>query len=102
MVAEARRAHGWTQPQLAEASGVALRTVQDVESAKHRNPQARTHRALCQALDLPIDRTAPARGLSEKVTVTVDGVGEKSVRFEGTPRAVALSVHQFLTLIDPS
>jgi len=42
MVARVRDEHGWTQKELAQRSGVPLRTLQDVELDVRKNPQRAT------------------------------------------------------------
>lgn len=54
-IREARKARGWTQPQLAEQAGVSLRMIQDAESG-NRRPQAAKLDAIRRVLDL--DATA--------------------------------------------
>ncbi len=51
-IAALRRERGWTQERLAEASGVAVRTVQRLEGGKDASLE--TLSALARALEVPV------------------------------------------------
>jgi len=51
-IAELRRARGWTQEQLSSASGVAVRTIQRLESGT--DASAETLTLIANALDVPV------------------------------------------------
>lgn len=52
MVARVRDERGWTQKDLAQRSGVPLRTLQDVELDVRKNPQRTTRMRLAAALGI--------------------------------------------------
>jgi len=52
MVARVRDEHEWTQKDLAERSGVPLRTLQDVELDVRKNPQRATRMRINAALGI--------------------------------------------------
>ena len=75
MIARLRGARGWTQKQLADESRVPLRTLQDVELDKVRNPQRATKIALHSALNIEGDAEETRRGLSPDTKAYVDVLG---------------------------
>ncbi len=50
----ARIAKGWSQRELAEKSGLSLRTVQNYEADEFKNPQGAKLRRIAAALELPL------------------------------------------------
>jgi transcriptional regulator with XRE-family HTH domain len=52
-IAELRRARGWTQERLSAVSGVAVRTIQRLESGKDANAETLT--LIANALDVPVN-----------------------------------------------
>lgn len=75
LVQRLRKARGWTQRQLAAASGVPLRTLQDVELDKHSRPQRATRLALNQALEIAGDPDQERAEWPEDVTTILDIFG---------------------------
>ena len=55
---QARAAAGMTQEELAEQSGVGLRTIGDLERGRTRTPYARSIRCLAAALGVPFPAQA--------------------------------------------
>jgi transcriptional regulator with XRE-family HTH domain len=74
-VARARKQRSWTQKDLADKSGVKLRTIQDVEGDKHQNPQRDTRLRLQKALDLPGDPEQERSDWDPDVKVILDITG---------------------------
>lgn len=74
-VARARKQRGWTQKDLAEQSGVKLRTLQDVELDTHKKPQRATRLRLAQALGLQGDAEQERSDWDRDVKVILDLVG---------------------------
>lgn len=60
-----RKRKAWTQEQLSEESGVAVRTIQRIENAKVE-PQLQTLSLLADALDLDVQELSHASFFSEK------------------------------------
>ncbi|GAA4159140.1 helix-turn-helix domain-containing protein [Gryllotalpicola daejeonensis] len=70
-IAELRRARGWTQEQLSSASGVAVRTIQRLESGT--DASAETLTLIANALDVPVGDLF-ARVGTDDFGATVDGL----------------------------
>lgn len=70
-----RKAKGWTQEELADASGVAYRTVQDIEADKRARPQRGTVLALNRALEIEGDPDDTRASWPADVQVFLDIVG---------------------------
>lgn len=70
-----RREQGMTQAQLATASGVSYRTIQDVEGDKHEKPQRGTRLALNAVLGIAGDPDEERAAWPEDVRVILDIVG---------------------------
>lgn len=61
-VAKLRDELGWTQEQLAEHTGIPLRTLQDIESGKVAKPQRRTR----ERIDAAFGALRPGQAVSER------------------------------------
>ena len=70
-----REARGMTQPQLAEAAGLSVRTLQDVEANKSERPQRGTRLKLAAVLDIEGDAAEERESWSEDVKTILDIVG---------------------------
>lgn len=70
-----RKAKGWTQDELAERSGVAKRTLQDVEGDKRARPQRATRVALNAALGVEGDAEDERQSWPKDVEVFLDIMG---------------------------
>ena len=58
MIRDSRLAKGWTQRQLAEASGISLGYIKQLEQGNKPNPTVSTLEKLAGALDVPLDAFA--------------------------------------------
>lgn len=86
MVRRLRKARGWSQPRLAEESGVKLRTLQDIEGNKHPTVQRGNRLALNAALDVPGDPEAEAESLDDDVKLMLKIVGAGLMTMTPTER----------------
>lgn len=59
LIAELRERHGWTQEQLAERSGLSVRTIRNLELGRIQNPRQSSIDLLAHALGMPGERQAP-------------------------------------------
>jgi transcriptional regulator with XRE-family HTH domain len=75
VVLRAREAQGWTQQQLADASGVPKRTIQEIEAGRVSKPQRATDLKLRQALEIEGDATRERDDWPADVGAIVDIVG---------------------------
>jgi transcriptional regulator with XRE-family HTH domain len=73
-IAELRKRRGWTQEQLAAASGVAVRTIQRLESGTDANAETLT--LIANALEVPVSDLF-ARVETADFSATVDGLEER-------------------------
>ncbi|MFJ7288763.1 helix-turn-helix domain-containing protein [Curtobacterium sp. NPDC098951] len=74
-IAALRRERGWTQERLAEASGIAVRTVQRLEGGKDASLE--TLSALARALEVPV-RDLFAAGETSGLDPAVRGLDERT------------------------
>ncbi|HEY2549522.1 MAG TPA: tetratricopeptide repeat protein [Streptosporangiaceae bacterium] len=90
---QARAAAGMTQEELAERSGVSLRTIGDLERGRTRRPYARSVRCLAAALGVPF----PALGAGVAGTVASGQAGAVADRWtEPAPRLLPAPVPGFV------
>lgn len=75
MIRAAREAHGWTQDELAQHSGVPKRTIQEIENGRVVKPQRATDLKLRQTLDIEGTPGKERAEWPEDVQTIVDIVG---------------------------
>lgn len=75
MVSRLRKARGWTQAELADRSGVKLRTLQDIEADKVSKPHRDNRLGLARALDIPGDKTSEMETWDEDVETILSIIG---------------------------
>jgi transcriptional regulator with XRE-family HTH domain len=73
-IAELRRARGWTQERLSAVSGVAVRTIQRLESGQDANAETLT--LIANALDVPVSDLF-VRVETDDFSATVDSLEER-------------------------
>jgi transcriptional regulator with XRE-family HTH domain len=82
MPSQIRAARGlldWTREQLAEASGVSLRTLVSIEAAKIARPQRRTMQAIARALSAAGVEFIPPNGGGPGVRLTREAALQEAV-----------------------
>lgn len=75
LVYRLREERGWTQKQLAEESGVPVRTIQDIEKDLRGKPQRGTLLKLRRALDIEGDAVRERSEWPDDIATIVDIVG---------------------------
>jgi tetratricopeptide (TPR) repeat protein/transcriptional regulator with XRE-family HTH domain len=84
---QARAAAGLTQEELAERSGVGLRTIGDLERGRTRAPYARSIRCLAAALGVPFPARAAGAVASGRAGAVADGWTRPAPRLLPAPVA---------------
>ena len=74
-IARLRAEIGWSQKELAERSGVAIRTIQDVEADRRQMPQRGTRIALNRVLEIEEDAGQTRQSWPDDVQVFLDVLG---------------------------
>lgn len=59
-----RKAHGWTQIELAQRSGIAQGMITNIETGKQANPTHSTLQRLARAFEISVDELLKNAGLS--------------------------------------
>ncbi len=72
-IAEARKARGWTQEELAEQTNLTVRTIQRLENQAN-TPRPHTLRRIAQALAIPFERINAPQVEAVSVSLPVDTV----------------------------
>lgn len=80
-----RKRHGLTQDNLAEAAGLTTRTIEKLESGKHR-PEEQTLRSIARALQIDVRVfVRPSPGEQERVSAELERAARKVVLVETRP-----------------
>lgn len=74
-IRDAREAHGWTQDELADHSGVPKRTIQEIENGRVKKPQRATDLKLRQTLGIEGNAAKERAEWPEDVQMIIDIVG---------------------------